>query len=222
MCASSKRKNQAWPTKAAMAQVYEQNLWGGSEGAFYSGEGSHDPKLVVPFLKAVSNFLSSFTDKLSFCDLGCGDFNIGKELVGYTKAYTAVDIVENLIAHNKENFKQEHLVFQCIDIALDELPDGDCALVRQVLQHLSNLEIQKVVQKLGKYKYIILTEHIPSGDFVPNKDIISGQGIRLKKQSGVQITAPPFNFQIKEERELLKVILDSGKGVVVTTLYTVY
>ncbi|NQY30284.1 MAG: SAM-dependent methyltransferase, partial [Flavobacteriaceae bacterium] len=45
----------------------------------------------------------------------------------------AVDIVESLIKHNKANFKDDNLEFYCLDIAVDYLPSGDCALLRQVL-----------------------------------------------------------------------------------------
>ena len=109
-----------------------------------------------------------------------------------------------------------------MDIATDQLPSGDCVIIRQVLQHLSNTEVQNVLQKLANYKYVILTEHLPGGEFNPNKDIISGQGIRLKKQSGLDVLVPPFNFQIKEERLLLSLPLNSNKGIIVTTLYTLF
>lgn len=63
-----------------------------------------------------------------------------------------------------------------------------------MVQHLSNNEIKNVVEKLYKFKYVILTEHLPEESFEPNKDIISGQGIRLKNQSGVNLLVPPFKF----------------------------
>lgn len=214
----TRKTKKTWPTKRAMEQVYEMNLWGGNETDFYSGEGSYLPEIVNPYLAAVSSFLTSFESSLTVCDLGCGDFNVGKVLVPHTKKYVAVDIVPSLIARNKEKFKAANLEFHCMDIAVADLPSGDCAIVRQVLQHLSNAEIQSIVNKLATFKYIILTEHIPEGDFIPNKDIISGQGNRLKKQSGVNILAPPFNFKVKEEKQLSAIVLDDGKGVVVTTL----
>ena len=101
------------------------------------------------------------------------------------------------------------------------LPSGDVAILRQVLQHLSNAEIKSVVEKLYDFKYVILTEHLPEEDFEPNKDIISGQGIRLKKQSGVNLSASPFNFKFKEEKQLLSVPSPGFKGVLVTNLYKV-
>lgn len=211
-----------WPTKAAMSQVYEMKLWGDNNTDFYSGEGSHNPELVNPYIEVLVSFLMKFKNPLTVCDLGCGDFNIGKHLVKHTKKYIAVDIVPELIARNKEKFKEENLEFHTLDIAVDTLPAGDCAIIRQVLQHLSNAEVNSIVKKLTDFKYVIITEHLPKGSFVSNKDIISGQGIRLKKHSGVNLLAAPFNFKVKEEEQLLSVSLNNDKEVLITTLYTVF
>lgn len=214
-----KKAKKPWPTKDAMKQVYEQHLWGRNDDDFYSGEGSHDTNLVNPYIKAVRSFLTSFETPLTVCDFGCGDFNVGKELVTYADTYIAVDIVPDLITRNKKLFTADNLTFQCLDIAKDILPSGDCVLVRQVLQHLSNAEILRIVRKLETYNYVILTEHIPNGDFISNKDIISGQGIRLKKQSGINLLEAPFHFKIKDQKQLLAIVPKNGKGVIVTTLY---
>ena len=214
-------EKKAWPTRNAMEQVYEMKLWGDNNSEFYSGDGSHHPEIVNPYITAVTAFLISFESPLVVCDLGCGDFNIGQELVKHTKKYIAVDIVRDLIANNKEKFKVDKLEFHCLDIATDVLPKADCVIVRQVLQHLSNAEIQRVVEKLSDFDYVILTEHIPNGEFIPNKDIISGQGIRLKKQSGVNLVAPPFSLKVKNETVLSSFVLNDGKGEIVTTLFTI-
>ena len=218
----TKKIKKPWPTKDAMEQVYEMNLWGSNKADFYSGAGSHHLDIINPYIAAVTAFLTSFKNPLIVCDLGCGDFNVGKELVKHTKKYVAVDIVKDLIEHNKSIFTAKNLEFYCLDIAVEDLPSGDCALLRQVLQHLSNAEVQSIVSKLTDFKYVILTEHVPEGDFVPNKEIISGQGIRLKKQSGLNLLAPPFNFKVKKEKQLLAVILNDCKGVLVTTLYKIF
>lgn len=217
-----KKIKKPWPTKDAMVQIYENKLWGGDNNVYYSGSGSHHPEMVNPYLEAMSAFLGAFETPPVVCDLGCGDFNIGKELVRYTKKYIAVDIVPGLIEHNKKEFVADNLEFQLLDISANELPLADCAILRQVLQHLSNTEIKSVVNKLTDFKYIVLTEHLPEGDFLPNKDIISGQGIRLKKQSGVNLLEYPFNLEIKEEKQLLSLKSPNFKGVVVTTVYKMF
>ncbi len=211
-----------WPTKDVMNQIYDKHLWGGNEFDFYSGAGSHNPEIINPYLKVVTEFLKSHNNSLVVCDLGCGDFNIGKHLTKYTKKYIAVDIVENLITRNKTLYKEDNLAFYCLDIIEDELPFGDCIILRQVLQHLSNKEIEKVTKKLNTYKYIVLTEHIPLGYFTPNKDIISGQGIRLKQNSGVNLLKPPFNLKVKEQKILSEYLLENEKGRIVTTLFELF
>jgi hypothetical protein len=219
--ASKKIKN-SWPTKAAMEQVYERKLWGGNNSNFYSGLGSHQVEIVKPYIAAVTSFLTSFKTPITVCDLGCGDFNVGKALVKHSKKYVAIDIVPPLIAFNKEKFKEPNLEFYCLDIAVADLPAGDCAIVRQVLQHLSNGEVQAIVNKLLNFKYLMLTEHVPEGAFIPNKDIISGQGIRLKKKSGIDLLAPPFHLKVKEEKQLTAFPLEGNKGILVTTLYLLF
>ena len=209
----------AWPTKAAMSQIYENNLWGGNPAEFYSGEGSHDPVLVSPYIDVISNFLQSFETPITVCDFGCGDFNVGKELVEFAEHYHAIDIVPSLMEHNQAKFQLPNLTFHCLDVAMDELPSGDCALVRQVLQHLSNQEVHQILEKLSRYRYVIITEHIPSGDFEPNKDKISGQGIRLKQNSGIDVLAAPFHWKVNEVKQLLSLELGNGRGRIVTILY---
>ena len=218
----SNRIKKPWPTKDAMEQIYEMKLWGDNRSDFYSGDGSHHPEIVDPYIEVVRSFLTSFETSLVVCDLGCGDFNVGINLVKFTRKYVAVDIVEDLIERNKGIFKEDNLEFRCLDIAVDELPSGDCALVRQVLQHLSNDEVGSILKKLTDFQYVIITEHLPEGDFIPNKNIISGQGTRLKKQSGLDVLAPPFELKVKEEKRILSQPSVDGNGLIVTTLYKMF
>lgn len=217
-----KKQKKPWPTKAAMTQVYAKQLWGSNDTTFYSGEGSHHPAIVKPYVDAVSSFLKLFTESLTVLDLGCGDFNIGRQLAPFTKTYTGIDIVAPLIAYNTATYAHDYIQFECLDISKDELPKADCVILRQVLQHLSNAEILNILQKVTKYKYVIITEHIPAHNFTPNIDIIAGQGTRLKKGSGVEVMAEPFNFKSLSIQELSVVTLPDGKGIINTLLYTMF
>lgn len=120
-----------------------------------------------------------------------------------------------------KKYKNLNVKFECLDIAKDQLPQADCVILRQVFQHLSNFEIKSILDKLYQYKYLILTEHLPHGSFTPNKDIISGQGIRLKKNSGIDILESPFNFKVKSEKLLSNIVLENQKGCLVTKLYQI-
>ena len=220
----SLRKKTPWQTKAVMTQIYDLGFWGkGSvEDKFYSGDGSHDPNIIDPYIQFVQAFLQSFPNKLSVVDLGCGDFNIGKNFVQFTQKYYALDVVEELIVYNSQKFNFPNVQFSCVDIAKDDLPKADCAIIRQVLQHLSNKEIGLLIPKLAQYQYIILTEHIPDGDFIANKDIITGQGIRLKQNSGVDITKEPFNLKPLKSTTILQSKSSKYKGVIETKLYQMF
>ena len=199
-----------------METIYEQKEWGGNDD-FYSGQGSHLPKIVDPYVGKILEFLNAFTPKLSVCDLGCGDFNVGKQLVGAASKYFAIDIVPRLIARNKARFRHPNLEFQCLDATDDAMPIADCVLVRQVLQHLSNRHIISIIEKLQQFKYAIVTEHLPKGSFIANSDKRTDAYIRLFDNSGVVLTAPPFNLNPLKQRELIQVHLK--KGQIVTTLY---
>jgi len=217
-----KKSKKPWPTAAAMTQVYSKRLWGTNDTAFYSGEGSHKAAIVNPYINVVASFLNGFAKPLRVCDLGCGDFNIGLQLAPLTKTYKGIDIVAPLIAYNKEHYTKDSVSFECLDISKDALPQADCVILRQVLQHLSNTEILNILEKLTDYKYVIITEHIPAHNFVPNIDIISGQGIRLKKKSGVDVMAEPFNFKSVSEQELSVITLPNSNGLIKTVLYQMF
>lgn len=204
-------------TQEVMGTIYKKKAWGGRKHDFYSGLGSHLCKIVDPYVKKLLQFLGAFDPKLTICDLGCGDFNVGNRLVDSSAKYIGVDIVSELIARNTERFKDAKLEFRCLNIVTEDLPMADCILVRQVLQHLSNDEIVLVVDKLKKFKYLIVTEHLPKGDFVPNLNKRTGANIRLSENSGVVLTASPFNYKPMKQREMLQVHIK--KGQIVTTLY---
>lgn len=210
-----------WTTKAAMQQIYEQHFWGGTDFDFYSGEGSHKSEIIESYIKAVSEFLKSNNNRLSVLDLGCGDFNVGKHFVKYAETYIAVDIVDSLIERNKKKFQAENLEFQYLDISKDKWPQADCVILRQVLQHLSNAEILEILPKLENHKYVILTEHLPVGKFIPNIDKVTNLGIRLKQNSGVDVLTSPFNLNMKSKKLLDEVVLEDGKGRIETTLFEI-
>ena len=195
-------------------QVYEGCVWGGTTKR--SGEGSHSESIVNPYVDSIINFLKSLDQKLKIVDLGCGDFNVGSRLVPYSSEYIACDIVEFVIEENKK--RHPDVNFSVVDITTDELPKGDVAIIRQVLQHLSVEDITKVVNKLenSSYQYVIVTEHLPVQSFEPNKDMSSGSGNRMALGSGVILTEEPFCLKTTDEKLISSISL--GKNDVLKTI----
>ncbi len=208
------------PVEQVFSRIYAEQEWGRTEGeGFYSGAGSHDPALVDPYINAVSAFLKSQHERSVVVDLGCGDFNVGSHFVEYSREYHACDIVPELQAHNRQRYPQPNLHFPCVNMIDDELPDGDIVFIRQVFQHLSNAQIAKTMDKCRKYATWVVTEHLPSGEsFTPNTDISAGCGIRGLVNSGVVLTAPPFNLSGYGARVLCEIAYCGD--IIRTTLFT--
>lgn len=211
------KEYQNLPIDKVFARIYQGNEWGGKEG-FYSGTGSHDPAIVVPYVQAVREVLGQFASRPVVVDVGSGDFNVGKHFVDLVARYYACDIVADLQAFNRQKYSFDNVEFLCANAVDDELPAGDLIIIRQVLQHLSNAQIQKIVEKCHRFQRWLITEHLPGSDsFVPNSDIDAGCGIRILFDSGVDLLAPPFSVRGYSHRVLCEVA-EHG-GVIRTTLF---
>ncbi len=206
------------PTEA-FGDVYRRRLWGGTDDRdFCSGEGSRNEAIVSPYVGAVRRFLCEFPNKPSVVDLGCGDFNVGSRLRDACGPYIACDVVDALIERNERKFASLQVEFRKLDLVSDELPPGDVALLRQVLQHLSNAQIARIVPKLYRYRWLILTEHLPEGlQFRPNRDKPMGPGVRVRYGSGIVLTKPPFGLKPVAQKVLCSV--SAAPGVIVTCAY---
>ncbi len=199
--------------------IYKNAYWGKNKSQkFYSGIGSHKEEIIQPYIAAATDFLKSKVNKLSVVDLGCGDFNIGSKISPFAEKYIACDIVNELIEYNKTAFADlKNVSFRKVNIIDDELPDGDVCFIREVFQHLDNKSIQKAINKLVKYKYLVFTEHVPYSPFVPNKDHTAGFDTRLSNNSGVHLSEKPFDFNFRNETLICRV--DVGNGTVDTYSY---
>jgi len=191
------RQNRNKTVEEVFTEIYEKNEWGGSQGEFCSGSGTVTEHVVSAYISMVSEKASSENFLgLTFVDLGCGDFRIGKQLLPLCSSYSGVDIVKSLVHRNQEIYGNAFTQFMHLDIVEDELPNGDVCFVRQVLQHLSNQQIVAVLQKLKKYKWVFITEHYPADNdaIKPNMDKAHGGDIRVYDNSGVYLTKPPFEL----------------------------
>ncbi len=215
----TKRKFKNLSNREAMQLVYKNKWWGGDTTyKFYSGRGSHDVNIIDPYISELNKFLVN--KDFVVVDLGCGDMHVGEQIFMNTKQYIACDIVPELIEFNRKKYNNvPQITFECLDITENNLPKGDVVIIRQVLQHLSNFNIMKVINKLSDYKYLILTEGIPDNDFIANLDNFTGPDIRLSKNSGIVLDMHPFNLKFKEVKVLLDVRDRKDRALIRTILY---
>jgi SAM-dependent methyltransferase len=191
-----RRSNRRRSVREVFTDVYERNLWGGAAGEYCSGAGS-DEAHAEAYAEVVRDFIAKH-DIRSVVDVGCGDFNVGRRLSSAGVRYTGVDVVEGLIEHNQAMHGGPGVRFLCIDATAEELPDGDLCLIRQVLQHLSNAQIQSVLERTRKFPYVLVTEHYPApgSEREPNRDKPHGADTRIIDDSAVYLDRPPFDREV--------------------------
>lgn len=220
------RKNAQQTTEEVFSEIYSKNKWGGEKGEFCSGSGTANAAIAGHYVKAIRVLAEKHGfASLRAIDLGCGDMKIGSQICGLFQSYHGIDIVAPLIEHNKTRSFDGEVTFSKLDIIEEELPRGEVCFIRQVLQHLSNEQVGKILEKLKHYRFVIITEHVPSPnpELVKNVDKPHGGGIRLYKNSGVFLDCPPFSVSGSLEQVLelddssLQNLQDTG--MIVTQLW---
>jgi SAM-dependent methyltransferase len=188
------------PARDVFTEIYEKNLWGGAGEKFYSGPGSYGLSARC-YVECILDFINTHNTK-SVVDLGCGDFSIGKFIAPECERYVGIDIVPSLIERNRSTFVANNIQFECLDVTKDKLPDADLCLIRQVMQHMSNREISRLLKNTKKYTYVIVAEHQPEIDSVPNIDMPHGGSTRTTLYgSGVYLDKPPFSVKTRQLAE---------------------
>lgn len=182
-------------TEEIFSDIYKENIWGGKKGEFYSGDGTSDPN-TDQYIRYVDEFIKERRIK-SILEIGCGDFRIMKQVLEKNQMteYLGIDVVEELIVYNQKKFTSRNINFLKKNAIKDELPNADLVIIRQVLQHLNNQEIDQILKKLIKFKYVLITEHVSiSANTIPNIDKVTGPHVRTRYNSGVFIDLPPFSL----------------------------
>ena len=187
-----RRRNATRPVAEVFAEVYAVGGWGDGE-TFDSGSGSRGEP-AARYVDAVRALIQAH-DVRTAVDVGCGDFRVAAQFAGDLAHYRGVDVVPDLIARNQAVFGGTACEFAVLDATRDELPDADLCLVRQVLQHLSTVEIAAILDRCERFPLVVVTEHWPAeaARSVPNVDKPHGPDTRLDRGSWVDIGAAPFS-----------------------------
>ena len=200
------------------SRVYETGAWNGdgSQG-FCSGSGSGGDA-ADEYCDKVIEFIRKNRIE-SVADLGCGDFRVGQKITLETSVkYTGVDIVPSLVERNNAQFGNERVSFRCANLTTGPLPSAQLCLIRQVLQHLSNTEIEAVLGQLSSYPLALVSEHVPKCPKSFNRDKPHGPDVRAYYGSGVFVDKPPFSLKARvvwednlDKSSLLRTVLVSGR-----------
>jgi hypothetical protein len=203
------RRNRQQSPAELFGTIYRGKHWGGEDQDFYSG---NTLEVIEPFIAAVRAFFSAFPQPPIVVDFGCGDFAVGCRLVDLAQHYYACDAVPELIARNRQLAARPNLSFHLLDGVVDPLPPGDVVIVKQVFQHLRNDQIAAIVRKLSQYPVWVISEHLPAGEFAPNRDKLASGYTRLPLNSGIVLTEKPFRIKPKAT-EILCEVSEGGNPI---------
>jgi SAM-dependent methyltransferase len=161
---------------------YKSNLWIGGG----SGSGS-TPEITAEYRDFLAAFLRDYKIK-SVVDLGCGDWQFSKLIDWSGIDYTGID-VSGVVLANTKKYARPGVRFMQADGSRQELPQADLLIAKDVLQHWSNADVSKLIPKLTKFKYALITNGSHEIAKIQNENTSTG-GCRP-----VDLTAPPFNIK---------------------------
>jgi len=178
--------------------IYKYNLW-----LFGSGSGS----LRINNEKYIT-FLTKFlkdNNITNVCDIGCGDWQLSKNIDWTGIHYLGIDVVKDVIKKNLI-YTKPNIKFICKNILDYTIPNCELYILKDIFQHLSNTNIEIIINKLlkNKYRYILIINDVSYLNL--NYNIENGlyRPIDLNKK--------PFNYNFKtiyQYREPLYILLYS-------------
>lgn len=199
-------------TPDAFDEVYRKGMW--KQGEASSGLGS-EGWMAERYVELVLDYASEHALR-TVVDAGCGDFSVGSRLAGRFERYMAFDVSPLIIEINKQRYAdlaRKNVSFDVADMTLTTFPQADLILVRQVMQHLTNAQVERILKNLeaSNWRRVLITEevHDPRDNRLPNLDLASHTvRTRVSFGSGVFVDREPFNRPAKR----LAVIGNEGPG----------
>lgn len=175
-----------YSSETRFTEVYENNLW--LDRVSRSGLGSNPNSNAVKMDIIALEKIFDYIKPSKMIDVPCGDMawmpyflNAHKDI-----EYKGYDIVPAIIEKNKEAYPTLH--FEKFDIVSQILPKTDVVLCRDLLNHLSILDIQNVLDNFIKSgnEYFIISNNKGA----MNEDKIMKGG----DSRSIDITTHPFSF----------------------------
>ena len=164
--------------QATFSEIYARGVWRGGSGAVSNVENA---VLYAAYLQ----HLIRKPGVRSIVDLGCGDWRFTKHIDFGNCDYLGVNIVQDVVERNQAAYGTARVRFVCSDITKFEIPACDLLVSKDVLQHLSNAHVQKVLTRMAVAQTALVTN-----DFHPvNRDCGDDDTRPLDP------TAPPFHWQ---------------------------
>jgi SAM-dependent methyltransferase len=199
-------------------EIYRRRAWGGPDDDNpYSGPGTYDPS-VPEYVAFILSFIEK-NDIRTIVEIGCGDFAIGRLYASKVDRYVGVDVSSVVVENNRLRNSSDTISFIHGDACDLNIEPADLCIIRQVLQHLDNGSIKRILRKASRHRNTLITEHLPSALQLsaPNRDKRPGPDTRLIFDSGVYVELPPFNQAAETVLSLPVHVMQAHPGEIMRT-----
>lgn len=185
-------ENNATNFGAVFSKIYEQHSWGNGSGPGSSPENTKAYRTVLQYFLNEPNVNT-------IVDLGCGDWQIMNLLtIPKNKKYTGLDVVQDLITAHQQKYTATNIDFKLIQ-GLADVPSGDLLVIKDVIQHWPNAQIDEFVQTvLPKFKYALITNCFQACAAWSGLQKAYNQDISLGGYRPIDLTDEPFNLKNAE------------------------
>ena len=165
------------------SSIYNNNVWGQGSGG---GSTLDATKEYVHFLQ---NFIQEKKIQ-SVLDIGCGDWRFSAFVNWTGVQYFGIDVVSTVIDANIQNFTRDNIHFKLQNPLNADfiMPKVDLVIIKDVLQHLSNDNVFKMLKLLCQAKYVLATNDYAKR----NLDALNGDTRPLN------LLVEPFNLKALE------------------------
>lgn len=170
--------------------VYRRNRWKHGSG------GGSLPSNTTEYRSLLQQLLTTLRPA-HVLDLGCGDWQFSKLVDWGDATYLGIDVVPDVVASNNKLFSNPKTSFLWGDLLSCDLPRADLVVVKDVLQHLQQEQIDKILSRISELtpNHVLITNSIVSykGSAKPFVDIVVAGEFR-----SLDVRLPPFNLVCKE------------------------
>lgn len=165
--------------------IYENNIWGNDSSIDNLYKGTSGGGSEINNCRQYIDFVREFIIKNKInkvIDLGCGDWQASYLI--YEKLdniyYYGYDAYEKLIISHENKYPDYSFIHLDFVDQKEKIESGDLCILKDVLQHLSNISIDTLLNYLikeKKFKYILITND--GNQKSNNIDINNGEYRRL-------------------------------------------
>jgi tetratricopeptide (TPR) repeat protein len=167
---------------AVFDRIYRNGGWRGKG----SGPGSA-PEASKDYIALVNRLINQTPGIRSILDIGCGDWQIMRHVDLSRKRYLGVDVAASVIAANVQAFGRENIRFQVLNPCLDDIPDVDLIMMKDVAQHLPTGCVRKILERIAaRCRYALITN-----DFTEQN---VAREIPIGGWRPINVLAPPFDL----------------------------